>query len=54
MVMIVVSVLLSTINCIVVRGEGIAPEIALVKSVIINQQLEGIFVWLIFCITHML
>ena len=44
MVTIVVSVLLSTINCIAVRGEGIAPEIALTKSVIINERtLENIF-----------
>ena len=54
MVMIVVSVLLSTIYtnyCFVVRGEGIAPEIALTKSVMIDQR-TGKHIRLFFCITH--
>ena len=42
--MIVGSVLLSTTNC-VVRAQGIAPAIALTKSVIINNELENVVGW---------
>ena len=53
--MIVVSVLLSTNNR-VVRGEEIAPGIALTKSVIINERTgkHRLYIWSFFCITHSL